>query len=62
MVEEHPTIVAARELVLHYSQQRTLDVYIDLHAHANKRGCFLFGNRYIPETESCAYTLLPNSA
>jgi len=42
--EEHPTIHAVRSLILDYAEKSMLDIYIDLHAHANKRGCFLFGN------------------
>jgi len=61
-LEHHPTIRAAKALVTHYAETSTLDVYIDLHAHANKRGCFLFGNNINNTTQQIENVLLAKLA
>jgi hypothetical protein len=40
----HPTVWALKELLLHAHETGRLALYIDLHAHANKKGGFFFGN------------------
>ena len=37
-------IFAAKKLIDHYAETNKLAMYIDLHAHASKRGCFIYGN------------------
>ena len=49
--EEQPEILAIKELVLGYARQGRLGFYVDLHAHANKKGIFLFGNALPPEAQ-----------
>ena len=41
---QQPTIFAAKSLLDFYALQKNLCLYIDLHAHASKRGCFIYGN------------------
>jgi murein tripeptide amidase MpaA len=39
-----PTIFSVRKLIEVESQNSKLFAYVDLHGHASKRGCFVFGN------------------
>ena len=51
---DNPTIWAARKVVVQQAEQyKSLKVYIDFHAHASKRGGFMFGN-HITEAEKQA--------
>ena len=43
IVEQTP-IYAAKKCIDYYSAQKKLSLYLDLHAHASKRGCFIYGN------------------
>lgn len=39
-----PSVHAVKALLLHYARQGSLEFYLDLHAHANKKGVFIYGN------------------
>lgn len=41
---QSPTIWAVKELISMLNNQGSLHAYIDLHAHASKRGIFVYGN------------------
>eukprot|EP01017_Pseudomicrothorax_dubius_P040566 TRINITY_DN6363_c0_g1_i3.p1 TRINITY_DN6363_c0_g1~~TRINITY_DN6363_c0_g1_i3.p1 ORF type:complete len:621 (+),score=109.23 TRINITY_DN6363_c0_g1_i3:58-1920(+) len=41
---EHPSIFASKEIILNLKAENRLLAYFDLHAHATKKGCFIFGN------------------
>lgn len=43
-LEEHPTIYAAKAAIVQQHKYGNLKFYIDLHAHAGKKGAFIFGN------------------
>ena len=47
----HPTIYAVKAAILHEYMQRKLLIYVDLHGHATKRGCFVFGNTIASKKE-----------
>ena len=42
--ESHPSIYATRQVVLSLHNKGSLYLYCDLHAHANVKGCFVYGN------------------
>jgi hypothetical protein len=39
-----PSIFAAKSLLDMYATTGKLALYLDFHAHASKRGCFIYGN------------------
>lgn len=41
---KQPSIFALRKLIDFYAEKNSLSMYLDLHAHASKRGCFIYGN------------------
>lgn len=44
-LSQHPAQFLLKELVNKINKEQQLLMYIDLHAHATKRGCFIFGNQ-----------------
>ena len=39
-----PSIYASKSLLDYYASIGKLALYLDFHAHASKRGCFIYGN------------------
>ena len=58
--DQHPSIHAVCQLLQQHHARGELQFYIDLHGHANKRGCFLFGNAlpFERQVESVMYCKL----
>ena len=50
-LERQPSIFAATAVLKGLHARRLLECYIDCHAHAGKRGCFLYGNRMAPSDQ-----------
>ena len=50
---ENPTIWAAKKAIEQQSDYKCLKMYVDFHAHASKRGGFMFGN-HIQDAEKQA--------
>ena len=55
----HPTIYAAKKRLEYYTDKKNLFMFLDLHAHANKKACFVFGNNTSEEEELVATMLFP---
>jgi hypothetical protein len=56
-ITEHPTIYAAKELFNYYQSVNEVFLYVDLHAHASKKGCFVYGNHldFNEQIENCLF-------
>ena len=59
---EHPTIWAAKKVIVQHAEvYKDLFMYIDFHAHASKKGGFMFGNYLtdqVKQTENITFTKL----
>lgn len=53
----HPAIHATRALLSQLHSRGVLALHVDMHGHATKRGCFLFGN-YLPDARQQAEAVL----
>ena len=43
---KYPTVVAAKNAILKEFANENLKMFVDLHAHQSKRGCFMFWNSF----------------
>lgn len=60
--ELHEGVFAAKEMLLAWAMRGELLLYMDSHAHAAKRGCFLFSNHQLSQAWSSEDALLWNLA
>ena len=54
-----PTIYAVKAAIMHEYAKQKLHIYVDLHGHATKRGCFVFGNTIANKKGQVLQILLP---
>lgn len=43
--EDHEAVWSTKQILMHWSQNGRLLLYVDFHAHANRAGCFFLANR-----------------
>lgn len=43
-LKSHPTIYAIRSFILHLHNNNRFFSFLDLHAHASRKGTFIYGN------------------
>lgn len=55
----YPTIFATKQAILYENEKQSLFAYFDLHGHATKRGCFVFGNSNPDQVKHVEQMLLP---
>ena len=56
-MRRQPTIKAIKEVLIQQKKYNNLNMYIDYHAHASKKGIFFFGNS-LPDEQQIEAVLL----
>jgi len=56
---KQPTIYGVLKVLQHWHAEKRLFFYLDLHAHANKRGVFIYGNHLLDVAKHTQNVLYP---